>query len=519
MILKKRFYCIIFTTLILINHTIQPVSWSELKESAQRNSWAVAAIISTIIASAGILYSYIRNRLTKKIDLPTQPTTKLTTEKSLLTSSSTTSLFATLVQKSMNFAKTTPFPTQANRIQSVANSNPQRMKAIEQDAQNVTIIMHTNVEKLIDDFLAYKRMHGSKKEKALYQNISTENFIKRLIIKRPLMFMTPSDTYLLRDGSKGNGGFENIGTSSEEMPLTLDNYLSYEEMEIAALLNVSVPTYFINNGNRNNNGIKSRIKDFEEHGVYIGAVGARFEKQNVMEWKHIIITQTQNAEKNGYGIKNSRFTFWENFYNTQFTIYDMASKDSTNRFTKINDKFFDNRIYKKRLKMTIEPFLLHANTIAKQSHKKAYCHVVGLGLGVWQLDQKLQAKLMLEVYEEILKEHTLDHISDIDFSWFPKDLTKLGTTQNNQMFTDNGNTIKIHFSTRNPADPLNDDNKGKLLVAMYAWDGNAYPGNEYWEGMLNASGDPAAACCSTIAELQNPLINDFIVSNKPLKYG
>ena len=40
------------------------------------------------------------------------------------------------------------------------------------------------------------------------------------------------------------------------------------------------------------------------------------------------------------------------------------------------------------------------------------------------------------------------------------------------------------------------------VVAMFAWDGNSYVGNEYWDGMLSASGDPAAACCSLIPEVK-----------------
>jgi len=125
-------------------------------------------------------------------------------------------------------------------------------------------------------------------------------------------------------------------------------------------------------------------------------------------------------------------------------------------------------------------------------------------LGVWQICPT-QAEWMLDVYHEILTEGSYPEIAVIDFSWFPDSLSGRfkGIT------TKADNTIEIIFSRREPAQKL--DNPKYLLVAMYAWDGNSYPGNEYWRGMLHASGDPAAACCSTIAELQNPEINpDFV---------
>ena len=56
-----------------------------------------------------------------------------------------------------------------------------------------------------------------------------------------------------------------------------------------------------------------------------------------------------------------------------------------------------------------------------------------------------------------------------------------------------------------------------LVVAMFAWDGNSFVGNEYWEGALAASGDPAAASCSFIPQLLNPDINSEKICGDNLK--
>jgi hypothetical protein len=141
--------------------------------------------------------------------------------------------------------------------------------------------------------------------------------------------------------------------------------------------------------------------------------------------------------------------------------------------------------------------------------KLGYVHLVGLGLGVWQVVPE-QAQWLVDIVAEILKEVSLTSIGVIDFAWFPENVTMCGGVKSGEIFDAVGDRIrplKIIFSKRNPADKLKRSLKDSPVFASYAWDSNALPGNEYWEGNLAGSGDPAAACCSTIAELQNPLVN------------
>jgi hypothetical protein len=180
--------------------------------------------------------------------------------------------------------------------------------------------------------------------------------------------------------------------------------------------------------------------------------------------------------------------------------------------------FMNVEIYKKRMQISFETLLLEANDISKEYNKNSYIHVVGLGLGVWKKDSR-QAQWIIDVFEEILDNIYFSNISVIDFSWFPETINKCGNVLTNNYFSSkNGNNIKINFSKRSPADKLIDEDEGKLLISTFAWDGNSFPGNEYWWGGLNSSGDPAAACCSTISELMNPYINTSFINNVNIKY-
>jgi hypothetical protein len=422
--------------------------------------------------------------------------------------------FTTLVNQSNKFDSTVgKFPTKNNKIAVIAGQNQNVQKKIVEHAKNTYLLLHKDVRRFVDDFLKYKKEKGSEIEKKLYATMNAQQFMMRLLEQRPLMFMTESDRYLLRSNTvQGNGGFETIGTKNERSPLILKDYLSYDEMGLAALIGVSVPTYFINNGARDNQGTKGANDSYEKEGIYAGLVGARFEKPGYMEWQHILITPEQNTQKNGYGLTASNqglLALWSNVYGEKFPTFEEAKKDTSGRYILLNNgSYFDKIVYKKRMRLVVEPFLNDANKRATQN-KKAYVHIVGLGLGVWQIDER-QAQYMLDACAQVIQENTLPHISDIDFSWFDA-----ATQQYKDKIIQVGreNNINIIFSKRNPADKLTGNNSGKLIVACYAWDGNSYPGNEYWAGMLTASGDPAAACCSTIAELQNPMINHYIKDN------
>jgi hypothetical protein len=175
------------------------------------------------------------------------------------------------------------------------------------------------------------------------------------------------------------------------------------------------------------------------------------------------------------------------------------------KYVHIHGIYLDKAVYKSRMEKVVAPYLLEANNQAKLQGKKAHCVAVGLGLGAWQ-ESPVQNQLLIDVYADCIAKLKLDGISDIEFSWFDLEgVRTCGSKKNGQTLESNGNAIAIHFTKDEPYRSLQDNNK--LLVAQYAWDGGSYAGNEYWDGALAASGDPAAACASSITYLQNPEIN------------
>ncbi len=426
-------------------------------------------------------------------------------------------------------------------------ANQQRMQEILLSHVNETHpILDDSVIELIKNFLKSKLDYGDDSEKAFYKDFCEEKdpnfktspkiseiivsaFITRLLTKRPIAFYDSSDAHVF---------LKNV-TENEDRTKPTPDFISYPEMEISALLGLSSTSYFVNKGGYGNDGKKGNGDFINQEAIAIGQVGTRFEKQDHMEWKYMIITESQNTEANGYGTgasvnpnKSALLKPWADFYGVgHFPTYEEAKKiyeqETKNggppkTYIKEGNNYLHVNIYKARMKAVIKPFLIEANARAKEKGKKAYVHAAGLGLGVWALNKTMQVPLLLEVYADILKESEFSNINHIDFNYFsygtnpkisPEDIkTKFDTLRQGSSVN---NHITYGDSLTTPA-AISDTKKdpNTIIAYQYAWDSNCLPGNEYYSGSLNASDDPRAACSTEITITQNHYINTENITGK-----
>ncbi|XP_040573102.1 uncharacterized protein [Lepeophtheirus salmonis] len=403
-----------------------------------------------------------------------------------------------IIKNSEEFDDANPFPIESVRVKRLIKRFPEKINLIEKFAKEAYPIIHEDVLTLITDFLNFKLEHGSKIEKSIYKDMTVPKFVDRLLSKRPLVFCGIRDLHLLQGNhGKGCGGFEAIGKDGEERaPRIMKHYLTYDEMKVSALLGCSCYTLTLNKGDRYNKGItEEEINQFTPDALIVGLVGPRLHRKNQMERQEIII----NDPPEDGPCKN----VFAKFYNTShFSKYEECSSSNSRYIHLKTQGFFDTLMYEKRIRITAETYLWEAEHRAAKHKKMAYVHIVGLGLGVWQV-LKEQEQLFVDVFGKVIQENNFSHISDIDFSWIPVEHVS-GVVEGGLL-----NNIQIHISKRNLFDKLPEEHVNKLLVVSWAYDGNSYPGNEFWMGSLDSSGDPQAACSTQISELLNPKINPY----------
>ncbi|KAK7914004.1 hypothetical protein PG985_011707 [Apiospora marii] len=375
---------------------------------------------------------------------------------------------------------------------------------IAQDAQATRIVVHRRYPRLVEDFLAFKRRHGSHIEKSFYgqEGWTWQRQVARLLAMRPLAFLDGSDNTVLPNNLRLPGAaaeWDRVGTDAEarNQYLRLREYLSYDEIMLGSLLGVAGPSHFINDGSRYNRARPGKTGAFEPRGVIAGLVGARFEREGRMDHRLMVSGSADNLHPE-----------LEAAYERFFACPLYTAPPGR----------FDARLYRARMAITFDILLREAVDRAQAAGKKAYVYVVGLGLGVWEYDAAQPGLYIEELHRVLttLPRDDLRRLGTVEIAWID------APDKTRRALTDWGASVGIDilFSRRNPAEKLGPEKAGQLLVLSYAWDGNAFPGNEYWAGSLCGSGDPAAACMSTISELHNPVLNpDYLGRIKVLGEG
>lgn len=389
------------------------------------------------------------------------------------------------------------FPLSTNSIE---NFPPAQ---IEQDALSTRVVLHPRMPLLLDVFLQHKRAHGSDHEKHLYHTMTWPQLATRMIEKRPLCFLQSNDRTRLRNNrwiGAQHAEWDRVGTHAQHLNthLTLDAYLSYDEIMLSSLLAASGPSFFINSGNRANHGVPAHAGvAHEQRGIMVGLVGPRFERD--AQHDSAIICRPQRPGRAVDGRMDPRVRRIVQQWLLPGIDLD-ARRDERYVFGD-----FDEEMYKARLRVSFDLLLLEAEARARAAGRDAVVHVVGLGLGVWRM-HSAQNRWYVEAFAESLRELDLECISVVEFGWISEvpPATKEAVRE-----AARENVIDVRFTQADPCRKLVGEDEGKLLIVTWAWDGNSYVGNEYWNQSLSASGDPAAVCFSTIGELMNPDINPF----------
>jgi hypothetical protein len=442
-----------------------------------------------------------------------------------------------IVVRSRDFARTVcAFPVRANRIETLLASGATTRAQVERHARSVRIGVHWRVRELM---LAFLRFYASPvapnlsdDARRLFRELAAgaeggdvSAFAWRLVRNRPVTFLTSFDSSVLRNGARAGDrdAFTRIGTPDETPPLCIADYISYAEMTVSALLTVSAYTTFINAGERNNCGRRGAPGSFVPEGVYIAAVGARFERDCQMETLFCVVNRNRSTPDNGYGANGSPqgeyhgllgvfapFYGLSHFPSWQEAVaeYTARTSDRECRYSVLHGgELFDRRAYRARIRVTLEATLFDANQRGAEAARPALLYVTGLGLGVWAITKIEQSQLFLEELAAAIAAHSLPHVGSIYVAWFPPETQRCGSAGDGDALSDkNGHSIGVGFGNAPPAAPLASNS---LLVATFAYDSNSMIGNEYWEGALQASADPAAAACCTISEIENAFVNPY----------
>ncbi len=229
----------------------------------------------------------------------------------------------------------------------------------------------------------------------LAKHITLENiqkFYQRLLSKRPMVFFGKKDATI--DGQKEVYP-DRYASQYEEAYYNLDDFISYIEMEVGALMAVNSEVEFISLANRSQNPwVKIEDGQYQKKSQLTLLVGARSEiGLTGMEGQHIMqsspgkITEIRKLKtirikpcNKSNPDQEKKFwqaydNIWEGFY--QRKANELKPDEDVSKLT------LDEELLITRLTESYKLLILNAISQEKKANKKAYLRISPLGDGAW----------------------------------------------------------------------------------------------------------------------------------------
>lgn len=393
-----------------------------------------------------------------------------------------------------------------------------------------------NLDKFMDHMRNLPGEEGMN-YRVIYENFSKADLVKRLLFKRPVVFWLANDKFMLRwNGSKIIEGSNKQIEVATKLDIQADGpflreYISYDENLLSSLISMSTPTFYVSDGSLKR--FPAKLTRHIDRGILCGLVGARNKKIGFMENRFILPKSSKSSDV------HKSDEFWiTTIYSEAFPEGKIPTAEDIKRKPEIYRNIYNedcvNVVYfEKRLMFSIIPYIQEAIARGIEMQKDIFCSVPPIGGGVWrgkvkaELISKLIVTGVLKFLDSSFDFQSFSHLkaltlpvvhTDVYSSFSFKEKINKITVENREkiVVTFKDHEIKIFNKFRYVADFLPKGFENCISIAAYAWDGNSYPGNEYWCGKLS-SFDSQAIFCSLLGQFQNPEVNTKIADEERIK--
>ena len=218
----------------------------------------------------------------------------------------------------------------------------------------------------------------------VYDNFSNADLIKRFLFKRPIVFCGPS---LLRNSENPDNHYifyEDVAEQLDQVKKGtpyLREYLSYDEILFSSLINMSTPTFYVQEGSVKSFGASPKNPEHIDKGILVGLVGANNTKYNYLEHRYIYPRFEQHLTT----VYKSD-DFWIKFvYPEAFPEGKIPTEQEIKKNQKLYKHIYEDGInvvyFEKRLMFSIIPYILEAVSRGVEMRRKIFCSVPPIGAG------------------------------------------------------------------------------------------------------------------------------------------